>query len=112
MVRKGNASQFVATWNADLGISRAIRRISCLGNVCSRATNKLFWVSGEDQSEDLTHLRKSPHAGVVASMNLAVFYLGISRNPATPESRPQTPRATEGLKFGCVSLAGAANQDF
>lgn len=77
----------------------------------SSATDKLFWVSGEDQSGDPTHLRKATSAGVVASMNLAVFYLGISQNPATPELLPHTPRATEGLQFGRVSLAGAANQD-
>jgi hypothetical protein len=43
-------------------------------------------------------------------MNLAVFYLGISRNPATPDLLPQTGRATGGLQFEGISLAGALRE--
>jgi hypothetical protein len=43
-------------------------------------------------------------------MNLAVLYLGISRNPATPDLLPQIGRATDGLQFEGISLAGALTE--
>jgi hypothetical protein len=107
MARKENASQVVAMWHGNLGMSRVIRKTSHLGDVCNCVTGKVFWVSGEDQPEDLTHSGKVRGC---ASMNLAVFYLGISRSPATPDLVPQIGRATDSLQFGGISLAGALRE--
>jgi hypothetical protein len=45
-----------------------------------------------------------------ASMNLAASNLGNSQNPATPGLLPQTGRATDGLQFGGISLAGGSGE--
>ncbi|KEQ62053.1 uncharacterized protein M437DRAFT_66508 [Aureobasidium melanogenum CBS 110374] len=73
-------------------MSRVISKTSYLGDFCSRKTDKIFWGSGEDQHEDLTRL-------------------GDSRIPATPQTQPQVPRATDHFQFkGVPVLAGALSE--
>jgi hypothetical protein len=65
MARKENASQAVAARDENLGMSRAIRRKSHLGEVCNCVTDKTFWVSGKDRPGDLTHLGMATSPSVV-----------------------------------------------